>query len=127
MTRHPKRLSPKRQALVDQFVAVLRDAEGFPLSTGQIAGALGDRLVSYHRNQRPDRPACWPDDVKDPGVTGRALCCRCHCYHREPVWRPYHAEDVRPLLHGLARNGAIEKVTVESHRQFYWRRDDTDS
>jgi hypothetical protein len=62
----------------DQLLAVLRDAQGFPLSTRQVAEAAG--------------PAAWPPD----GTTGQRLRV-------------------------LAKAGRVERVTVASNRQAYWR------
>lgn len=116
-----------RQALADQAVAVLRGANGFPMSTGAIATALGGRLVGFDaRKEVGRRPPCWPDDLEDPGLDGTWSCARCGVFHRPPVWRKYQAEDVRPLLNRLAREGQIEKVVLDNTRDHYWRRDDTD-
>lgn len=124
-----RRISPHRQALTDQIVAVLRGADGFPLSTGDVAKALGDRLVTFSWNRPPrplPRPQCWPDDVIDDGNRSNTWCVRCRRGHQQPVWRTYGAEDVRSLLNRLARDGEVEKVVLDGQRQHYWRRDDSD-
>lgn len=119
-----RRISTKNQALVDQLLAILRDGDGFPLSTGDIARQLGDRLVAYrhHRPLMPRvRPACWPDGYQDEGLDGRAFCWRCDGFHVPPIWRNYDAQDIRYLLNRLARDGEVEKVLIENIRHHYWR------
>lgn len=89
----------------DAILAVLRDAEGFPLSTGEVARSLGYKEIGH-----------------DWGSHGRYPCDRCGKYHRGgPVWRRLEAQDVRSLLVRLERDGLVERVRVESARCFYWR------
>lgn len=125
-----RRLGPKNRALADQVVAVLREADGFPLSTGHIARSLGERFVVFvwHKPSPTDRPACWPEDYADEGLVGNTSCDRCgRRFHRPPVWRQYEAQDVRGLLNNLAKRGEVEKVVLEGdNRVHYWRRDDSD-
>jgi hypothetical protein len=123
--------SPHNQALSDQIVAILRDANGFPLSTGEIAKQLGGRLVSYPHQPLPPlpRPKCWPADMVEPEPQSRfdPWCHQCGRNHREPVWRPYDAQLIRPLLNRLAKTNEVEKVVLDSTRNHYWRRDDSDA
>lgn len=114
----------KNAALTDQILAVLRDADGFPIGTGEIARSLGDRMVSWPSWERKpiDRPQCWPDDYEDEGLTQTACCYHCGGrFHRQPVWRGYQAQDIRPLLNRLVRQQTIEKIVPEGSRAHYWR------
>lgn len=96
-------LSPKIQARQDQILAVLRDANGFPLSTSAIAKTLGFKQIGHDWN------------------TKRAWCSRCRAHHESPVWRRIDAQDIRGLLNRLAFNGTIEKIVLADYRQHYWR------
>jgi hypothetical protein len=123
-------ISAHRQALADQCVAILRDADGFPLSTHEIATKLGDRLVTFSwadKRPVPPRPACWPPDIDGDIVHDSAWCHRCGTRHRQPVWRDYDGQDIRGLLNRLAKSGEVEKVAFDGIRQHYWRREDTDA
>lgn len=124
-----RRVSAKTQALADQIIAILRDADGFPISTGEIASQLGGRWRAWqhHDPAKQPRPPCWTDDVVDEGLTGQAWCQKCDGFHRPPVWRNLDAQDIRGLLNRLARDGEIEKVAFSDNRVHYWRRDDTDT
>jgi hypothetical protein len=116
-------LTSRRQALTDQALKVVRDAGGFPVSTGEVARALGERLVSFswYRPHALPRPRCWPEDLEDPRLDGNAYCERCQGFHRPPVWRRYQGDDVRPLLARLERLGEVERVVVGGVRRHYWR------
>lgn len=118
----------ERKALADQVVAVIRNADGFPVSTGAIAKALGDRLVTFPQSAPPakPRPPCWPQDVVDPERANDCWCSRCGGFHREPVWRSYQGSDILPLLRVLERQGEVERVVIDGVRNHYWRREDTD-
>jgi hypothetical protein len=118
-----RRIAPRREALADQIVAILREADGFPQSTGDIARQLGDRLHSWPHHQPPlgPRPPCWPDEHDDQGLTGQAWCNRCNGFHRPPVWRRWDANDIRPILNRLAAQGQAEKVVLDGMRHHYWR------
>lgn len=92
------------------------------MSTAAIAGALGGHLIGFTaRKAVNQRPPCWPDDLEDPGLEGSWGCDRCARFHRPPVWRSYRAEDVRPLLDRLARQGQVEKIVLDATRNHYWR------
>jgi hypothetical protein len=124
------RLRPDRQALADQILAILRDEDGFPMSTGDVAARLPMKLILRQRPLRVDRPRpeCWPDDVVDYGDGGPSPCDRCGIWHITPVWRYRQAEDIRSLLNKLDRDGLVEKLSFPDvfPRRDYWRREDTD-
>lgn len=87
----------------DAILAVLRDAEGFPLSTGQIARALGMKQIGHD----------WRG--------GQSPCHRCGRWHAPPVWREVDAQDIRGLLNRMAKAELVEKIVLESQRHHYWR------
>ncbi|MGH9209867.1 MAG: hypothetical protein ACRD2C_04205 [Acidimicrobiales bacterium] len=117
--------SYRRRALADQVLALLGSTGGFPVSTRQVAEQLGDHLVAGSPMPLPQRPVCWPEGLDDPGDRTESRCVRCGCWHRQPVWRRWTPEDVRPLLARLAEVGLVERVVVDGWRQHYWRHTDT--
>ena len=121
--------SYRRRALADQVLALLGSTGGFPLSTRQIAAQLGDHLVATPAPPRPlpPRPGCWPEDMDDPEDRTESRCVRCGCWHRQPVWRRWTPEDIRPLLVHLAEAGVVERVVLEGWRQHYWRTSGVDA
>ena len=92
-------LSSKTVALQDQMLAILRDTDGFPLSTGDIAKQMGTKTVER-----------------------RGWCRSCgHAHVCRLAQDPICAEDIRPVLVRMDRDGVIEKIVVEGHRKHYWR------
>lgn len=136
------RVRIKARAVADQLVAVLRAADGFPISTADAAHALGERFVLPRSWIVEYRPSCWPadyveeapkdgwfdDDDEDRRRRGarcwamqESFCDRCRGFHREPVWQRYEADNVRGALNRLAAEGEIEKVVVDGTAHHFWR------
>jgi hypothetical protein len=116
--------TPARQALADQVLATLASSDGFPLSTGQLTEALGVHLVTVRPTPEPPlppRPACWPQDLEDPGTRAEGRCVRCRAWHRGPVWQAFTPDEIRSILARLATAGTVERVVLEGWRSHYWR------
>lgn len=80
-------IAPHRQALEDQILAILGDAD-LPLRPGQIAAALGPQ------------PLVVPCQ------------CRCGDDHHRTVMRTLWNSDLTPLLRRLERKGQVERFVV---------------
>ena len=118
-----RKVQPKTRALMDQILAVLQDADGFPMSTGEIARQLGGHLVGWRTPASPKRlrPACWTEDIVDSGGYDRYWCYQCQNSHQLPVWRPYEAQDIRSMLNQLTRTGQVQKLEFDGVHRLHWR------
>lgn len=94
-----RRLAPRTVATIDRVMAILRDAEGFPLSTGEIARQLG--VIGVYRST--------------------IRCAGCDHVHVHERPRRATVETVRPLLKRLEADGRVEGIKSEFNRHFYWR------
>jgi hypothetical protein len=93
-----RRVAPRTLARQDRILAVLHDAEGFPLSTGEIARRLDER--------------------EERSFTHRCGTCG---QDREHVYvATVNAERIRPTLRRMARDGLVEHVTTELSKRHYW-------
>lgn len=106
--RSARQLSPARQALSDQVLAILRDAAPHPVGTTAIGEALGPWTFRWNTCGHPD----FCDDPR---------------HWRERVHPGHPKEKFWSLLLRLEKQGLVERLSVERAKglnpqgQHYWR------
>lgn len=95
--------SPRLIAWHDQVLAILRDQEGFPLSTIDVGARFGAYPFPHRRH----------------------ACPTCTCEHEAPAGTEWAARcwasRLYPLLDRMAKAGEIERVKLTGHARAYWR------
>lgn len=86
-------LSPARQALSDQALALVRDAAPLPLSTTQVIEGLGERVTWYN-------------------TCGHADVCSDRAHWSSCPPRLLYNSDVVPLLRRWERMGVLERLVL---------------
>jgi len=103
-----RKLTPAREALSDQVLAILRDAAPLPVGTSAIGEALGPWVHRWNLCGHPnvcDEPRHW----------------------RQRVYSGHPKEKYWSLLLRLEKQGLVERLSVERAKglnpqgQHYWR------
>lgn len=106
--RAGRKLTPAREALSDQVLAILRDAAPHPVGTGAIGEALGPWVYRWNTCGHPD-------------------ICDTPSHWGQRTHRAHPREQYASILKRLEREGLVEHFVVERAKglnpqgQHYWR------